>query len=124
MFDTFCSSAKLINTFTGHTRVVYSIDYSIFDDSQLICSGSSDKTVRVWDVVNNKQIQSFNEHSNYVYCVKFSSYHYHNNHQNVICSSSFDKTIRFGISNIINNCKYSMDTLMVLLVLNFHHLMV
>ncbi|ETO11790.1 WD repeat-containing protein [Reticulomyxa filosa] len=30
----------------------------------------------------------------------------------------------FGISNIINNYKYSMDTLMVLIELNFHHLMV
>ncbi|ETO10793.1 hypothetical protein RFI_26585, partial [Reticulomyxa filosa] len=43
----------------------------------------------------NKQIQSFNGHSNFVYCVKFSPYHYYNHHQNVICSSSHDKTIRF-----------------------------
>ncbi|ETO35652.1 WD-40 repeat-containing protein, partial [Reticulomyxa filosa] len=78
IFDTFRSSAKLINTFTGHTSWVYSIDYSIFGDYQFICSGSADKTVRVWDVDNNKQIQSFNGHSSFVYCVKFSSYHYHN----------------------------------------------
>ncbi|ETO29474.1 hypothetical protein RFI_07646 [Reticulomyxa filosa] len=51
-------------------------------------------TVCVWDVDNNKQIQ-FNGHSNEVYYVKFSSYHYHNHRQNVICSSSRDKTIRF-----------------------------
>ncbi|ETO08987.1 hypothetical protein RFI_28400 [Reticulomyxa filosa] len=70
MFDTFCSSSKLSNMFTGHT-------------------------VRVWDVDNNKQIQSFNGHSSFVYCVKFSSYHYHNHRQNVICSSSHDNTIRF-----------------------------
>ncbi|ETO11890.1 hypothetical protein RFI_25486, partial [Reticulomyxa filosa] len=93
MFDTFRSSSKLINTFTGHTKSVYNIDYSTFGNCQLICSGSSDKTVRVWDVDNNKQIQSFNGHSSFVYCVKFSSYHYHNNRQNVICSSSYDKTI-------------------------------
>ncbi|ETO06047.1 WD-40 repeat protein, partial [Reticulomyxa filosa] len=95
MFDTFRSSSKLINTFTGHTNIVRSIDYSVFDDCQFICSGSDDQTVRVWDVDNNKQIQSFNEHSSFVHCVKFSPYHYHNHHQNVICSSSFDKTIRF-----------------------------
>ncbi|ETO04371.1 hypothetical protein RFI_33026 [Reticulomyxa filosa] len=94
-FDLFCSSSRLINTFTGHTMDVWSIDYSTFDDCQFICSGSTDKTVRVWDVDNNKQIQTFNGHSNYVYCVKFSSYHYHNHRQNVICSSSFDNTIRF-----------------------------
>ncbi|ETN98537.1 intracellular protein transport protein USO1, partial [Reticulomyxa filosa] len=75
-------SFKLLKTFTGHTGNVWSIDYSTFDDCQFICSGSQDKTVRVWDVDNNKQIQSFNEHSNYVYCAKFSSYHYHNHHQN------------------------------------------
>ncbi|ETO05303.1 F-box and wd40 domain protein, partial [Reticulomyxa filosa] len=95
MFETFRSSSKLINTFTGHTSYVWSIDYSICDNCQLICSGSNDKTVRVWDVDNNKQIQSFNGHSSNVYCVKFSSYYYHNNRQHVICSSSFDKTIRF-----------------------------
>ncbi|ETO35372.1 WD-40 repeat protein, partial [Reticulomyxa filosa] len=63
MFETFCSSSKLINTLTEHTGRVWSIDYSTFDDCQLICSGSDDKTVRVWDVDNNKQIQSFNGHS-------------------------------------------------------------
>ncbi|ETO06887.1 G-protein beta WD-40 repeats containing protein [Reticulomyxa filosa] len=30
-----------------------------------------------------------------VFCVKFSSYHYHNHHLNVICSSSRGKSIRF-----------------------------
>ncbi|ETO34561.1 NACHT and WD40 domain protein [Reticulomyxa filosa] len=95
MLDTFRSSSNLINTFTKHTNLVYSIDYSTFDDCQLICSGSADKTVRVWNVDNNEQIQSFNKHSDSVNCVKFSQYHYNNNNQNVICSSSFDSTIRF-----------------------------
>ncbi|ETN99753.1 notchless-like protein [Reticulomyxa filosa] len=45
-------------------------------------------------LITNKQIQSFNEHSNPVYCAKFSSYHYHYHRQNVIYSSSYDKTIR------------------------------
>ncbi|ETO02713.1 WD-40 repeat-containing protein [Reticulomyxa filosa] len=95
MFETFLSSSKLTNTFTGHTKSVRSIDYSTFDDRQFIYSGSRDKTVCVWDVDNDKQIQSFDGHSSTVLCVKFSLYHYHNHHQNVICSSSYDKTIRF-----------------------------
>ncbi|ETO00377.1 hypothetical protein RFI_37070, partial [Reticulomyxa filosa] len=82
-------------TFTGHAGSVWGIDYSAFDDCQLICSGSEDITVRVWDFENNKQIQSFNGHLGGVYCVKFSPYHYHNHRRNVICSSSYDKTIRF-----------------------------
>ncbi|ETO22166.1 hypothetical protein RFI_15034, partial [Reticulomyxa filosa] len=73
---------KLIKTFTGHTNWVWSIDCSTSDDKQFICSGSDDNTVRVWDVDNNKQIQSFNGHSSPVYCVKFSPFHYHNDCQN------------------------------------------
>ncbi|ETO34990.1 G-protein beta WD-40 repeats containing protein [Reticulomyxa filosa] len=95
MFDTFRSSSRLLKTFTGHTKAVWSIDYSTFNDDQLLCSGSSDKTVRVWDIDTTKQIQSFNGHSSVVNCVKFSPYHYHSSFRNVICSSSFDKTIRF-----------------------------
>ncbi|ETO05671.1 WD-40 repeat-containing protein [Reticulomyxa filosa] len=94
-FNLFRSSYKLINTFNGHNDIVYSIDYSTFDDCQFICSGSYDKTIRVWDINKNKQIQLFNKHLIDVYCVKFSSYHYYNNHCNVICSSSSDRTIRF-----------------------------
>ncbi|ETO10801.1 WD-repeat protein, partial [Reticulomyxa filosa] len=93
MLDQFCSSSKLINTLTGHTNWVHSIDYLAFDDQQIICSASQDNTVRVWDIDNNKQIE-FNRYSKCVACVKFSSYHYHNR-QHVICSSSDDKVIRF-----------------------------
>ncbi|ETO12237.1 WD-40 repeat protein [Reticulomyxa filosa] len=95
MLNTFCSSSKLLKIFSKHNGTVYSIDYSTLDDNQLICSGSQDKTVYVWNVDTNQQIQSFNGHSNIVYCVKFSPYHYHYHHRNVICSSSSDKTIRF-----------------------------
>ncbi|ETO08069.1 WD-40 repeat-containing protein [Reticulomyxa filosa] len=94
MLDIFRSS-KLLETFIGHTNAVWSIDYSTFGDNEFICSGSEDKTVRVWNVDTNQQIQLFNKHSSYVFCVKFSQYHYYNNHRNVICSSSDDKTIRF-----------------------------
>ncbi|ETO06054.1 WD-40 repeat protein, partial [Reticulomyxa filosa] len=96
MLDTFRYSSKLLKTFCGHTSYVCSIDCSTFGADQFICSGSADKTVRVWDVETNQQIRSFNGHSNTVYCVKFSPYHNNNNNnRHVICSSSVDNTIRF-----------------------------
>ncbi|ETO06619.1 WD-40 repeat protein [Reticulomyxa filosa] len=104
-FDTFCSY-KLLQTFSGHTKDVFSIDYSIFDDDQFLCSGSDDGTVRVWNLDTSKQVQIFKGHSDYVNCVKFSSYHYHNHHRKVICSSSDDKTIRFW--DIKNNKQFQI----------------
>ncbi|ETO25739.1 WD-40 repeat protein [Reticulomyxa filosa] len=94
MLDIFHSSSKLLKEFNRHTDSVYSIDYSIFDDCQFICSGSSDHKVYVWNLENSGLIQSF-KHSDWVYCVKFSPYHYRTRGCNVICSSSFDNTIRF-----------------------------
>ncbi|ETO06481.1 hypothetical protein RFI_30911 [Reticulomyxa filosa] len=105
MFDKFCSSSKLINTFTVHTSFVYIIDYITFGDCQLICSGSYDTTVCVCDVDNNKQIQSFNGHSRASYCVNF--------HHIIIKI----------IIKIISNYKYLMKTQNVFMELNFHHLM-
>ncbi|ETO05532.1 hypothetical protein RFI_31865 [Reticulomyxa filosa] len=95
MFEVFRSSFKFLKTFNGHKDSVKSIDYSTFGDDQFICSGSDDKTVCVWDVDTGKYIQSFDGHSSYVYCVKFSKYHYYNNRSNIACSSSSDNTIRF-----------------------------
>ncbi|ETO35386.1 hypothetical protein RFI_01677, partial [Reticulomyxa filosa] len=81
-FDIFRSSSKLIKTFSGHSGIVSGIDYSTFDGNQLICSGSRDGTVRVWDIDSNKQIQLLNEHPNEIRCVKFSSYYYRKHRRN------------------------------------------
>ncbi|ETO01313.1 WD-40 repeat-containing protein, partial [Reticulomyxa filosa] len=87
-------------TFFGHTFHVNSIDYSTFNHGRLLCSGSADKTVRIWDIETTKEIHVFNGHLNEVYCVKFLPYFYHVQRRAVICSSSADKTIRFwDISN-------------------------
>ncbi|ETO33464.1 G-protein beta WD-40 repeats containing protein, partial [Reticulomyxa filosa] len=98
-FDLFCSSSKLLKTFSGHTNPVRSIDYLTLNDCQYLCSGSDDKIVYIWDVEIAKQIRLFKGHSKHVHCAKFSPYHQHyhgmNNRRPIVCSSSQDKTIRF-----------------------------
>ena len=41
-------SGRLAGTLTGHTRPIFSLEYTA--DGSHIISGSEDKTVRVWDV--------------------------------------------------------------------------
>ncbi|ETO09130.1 WD-40 repeat-containing protein [Reticulomyxa filosa] len=94
-FDEFHSSSKLLKAFKQHTDRVNSLDCFIFDNRQFICSGSSDRTVCVWNIETNKQVQLFNGHLDYVTCVKFSQYYCYNNRRGIICSSSLDNTIRF-----------------------------
>ncbi|ETO23957.1 hypothetical protein RFI_13203 [Reticulomyxa filosa] len=94
-FNMFCPPSKLVNTFIGHTHDVNSIDYSASGDLQLICSGSDDETVRVWNATTKKQVNLLKGHLKSVSCVRFSQYHYHNHRSHIICSASKDKTIRF-----------------------------
>ncbi|ETO14891.1 hypothetical protein RFI_22474 [Reticulomyxa filosa] len=88
-------SAKQLKTFVGHSTYVWSLQYVSLDGKHFLCSGSGDKTVRMWDVETTKQVNIFNGHSGYVYCVKFSQYYNRNHHRPIICSASYDKTIRF-----------------------------
>ncbi|ETO14337.1 WD-40 repeat protein, partial [Reticulomyxa filosa] len=92
-FDMFHSSSNILKTLTGHTSTVWSIDYSIFDNCEFICSGSRDNTIRIWDINSNKQIQLSKVHSSAAQCAKFSLYHRNNLFLHIICSC--DKTIRF-----------------------------
>ncbi|ETO13773.1 hypothetical protein RFI_23595 [Reticulomyxa filosa] len=78
-----------------HHDLISSIDYLKLNNRQLICSGSYDKTVKVFDLKANKKIRSFNGHLDFVNCVKFSPYHYHNDNRNIICSSAADNTVYF-----------------------------
>ncbi|ETO23554.1 WD-40 repeat-containing protein [Reticulomyxa filosa] len=106
IFDTFRLSSKLLKTLIGHTGCVRSIDCSIFNNNKFICSGSEDKTICIWNVESNKQIQLLDEHLYKVTCVKFSRYHNNYYNDNVICSSSTDKTINFW--KIKNNIPFQI----------------
>ncbi|ETN98492.1 hypothetical protein RFI_39005, partial [Reticulomyxa filosa] len=87
---------KLLKTFDECNGPVRSVDYATFDNNQLLCFGSEDKTVRLWNIKTNEQIQSFNghsmfdEHTNAVEWIEFSSF----NNGRYLCSGSTDKTIR------------------------------
>ncbi|KAI5710951.1 hypothetical protein M8J75_012795 [Diaphorina citri] len=63
------SKAPLICTHVcqGHLRPVLSVDAT--DD--LLFSASKDKTVRVWDLCEGKQIHSLGRHPHHATCVKF-----------------------------------------------------
>ncbi|ETO07328.1 hypothetical protein RFI_30063 [Reticulomyxa filosa] len=90
MLDTFYSSLKLLKILTGPSFHIKSIDYSIFDGINLKTKEINHKTIRFWDVKDNQQLQIFNEHKNYVYCVEFSSF---NGGSRYLCSASNDCTI-------------------------------
>jgi hypothetical protein len=73
-------------TFWGHEDTVNSVAFS--SNGQMIVSGSSDKTVRLWNLQGNPIGQPFQGHENIVYSVAFSP------DGQMIVSGSYDKTVR------------------------------
>lgn len=71
----------------GHSSNVWDINFS--QDTHLLCSASSDKTVRVWHLANQKTLFTFAQHSNIVWCCSFVPYHPH-----LVASGSSDKTVK------------------------------
>ncbi|CAE7167718.1 unnamed protein product [Rhizoctonia solani] len=71
----------------GHTGWVRSVAYS--PDGKSVVSGSSDKTVRIWNAHGSSSIgEPLRGHSDFVYSVSYSPL------GNLIASASHDKTIR------------------------------
>ncbi len=73
-------------SFTGHEYWVTSVAFS--PDSQMIVSGSTDNTVRLWNIQGDPIGQPFIGHEAYVTSVAFSP------DGQVIVSSSCDRTVR------------------------------
>jgi WD40 repeat protein len=57
-FDIF---GKLLNTFEGHSNDI--TDLLVTVDRKYLISSSKDKTIRIWDIANVKEIHTFSEHT-------------------------------------------------------------
>ncbi|ETO34066.1 hypothetical protein RFI_03028, partial [Reticulomyxa filosa] len=66
-----------IQVFNGHRSVVWSAEYSPFviknssDNSNVICSGSFDSTIRFWDIRSNKNELYVMKLDEVISCLKF-----------------------------------------------------
>ncbi|CAE6377004.1 unnamed protein product [Rhizoctonia solani] len=69
VFDLF-TGREIPTPLEGHTGAINSVDFS--PDGAYIASGSSDKTVRLWDVHSRQYIKSLIKHTESVYAVAFS----------------------------------------------------
>ncbi|ETO36740.1 hypothetical protein RFI_00323, partial [Reticulomyxa filosa] len=55
-----------------------------------ICSGSHDRTIRIWDIETTKQFNQFKGHEDWIKSVKYGS----NELLNTILSGSYDRSVR------------------------------
>jgi serine/threonine protein kinase len=77
---------RLVHTLKGHSNSVYSV--AISPDGQTLASGSSDNTIKLWNLATGWEIRTLKGHSGWVYSVAFSP------DGETLASGSLDKTIK------------------------------
>ncbi len=75
------------NILEGHEGAVNHL--SLSPDGKLLASGSSDNTIRLWNLEDGKEIRKLTGHSDVIWSVSFSP-----NQSGLLASGSSDKTIR------------------------------
>lgn len=77
---------NLLQTLTGHSSGVFSVAFS--SNGQTLASGSSDNTIKLWDVRKGNLLQTLTDHTDWVKSVAFSL------DGQTLASGSGDKTIK------------------------------
>ncbi|ETO23358.1 G-protein beta WD-40 repeats containing protein [Reticulomyxa filosa] len=92
-------TTKQLIVFNGHEHHINSVKFGSNELVNIILSGSDDKSIRLWDIRSGQQIRLFNGHTSYVCAVEYSPFIVNNNEiggsSSVICSGSWDNSIRF-----------------------------
>ncbi|MBD2576110.1 WD40 repeat domain-containing protein [Oscillatoria sp. FACHB-1406] len=91
------------NRLEGHSDVVISISFS--PDGKTLASGSSDNTIKLWNIETGKEIRALNGHSESVISISFSP------DGKTLASGSRDKTIKL----------WNIETGTVIRTLNGHN---